>query len=81
MEATLMEVFGPWLPLLFGLGTALLVGGLVMKEAASDRFLKGIGRGALNVGWRMMLFATAMYLLILALSAAFENMLSNLPGS
>ena len=28
----------------------------------------------------MMLFATTMYLLVLALSAAFESMLSNLPG-
>lgn len=76
-----MEIFGPWLPLLFGLGTVLLVGGPVAKEAASDRFLKGIGRGAANVGSRMMLFAATMYLLVLALSAAFESMLSHLSGA
>ena len=75
-----MEIFGPRLPSLFGLGTDLLVGGLVAKAAASDR-LKGIGRGAADVGWRMMLFAATMYLLVLALSAAFESMPSNLPGA
>ncbi len=77
-----MEIFGPWLPLLFGLGKVLLVGGLVAKEAVSDRFLKDIiGRGSANVGGRMMLFAATMYLLVQALSAAFKSMLSNLPGA
>ncbi len=59
----------------------LLVGGLVAKEAASDPFLKGIGRGAANIGWRMMLLAAAFYLLLRALAAVFENMISNLPGA
>ena len=45
-----MEVFGPWLPLLFGLGTVLLVVGLVAKEPASDQFLKGIGRARQTSG-------------------------------
>lgn len=76
-----MEIFGPWLPLLFGLGTVLLVGGLLTKEMAANSTVKGLGRGAANAGWRMMLLAAVMYLLILALSAAFENMLSNLPGA
>ena len=35
MEATLMEVFGPWLPLFVGLGTVLLVVGLVAKAFES----------------------------------------------
>ena len=29
---TLMNVFGPWLPWLFGVGSIQLVGGLVAKE-------------------------------------------------
>ena len=81
MEAYLMEIFGPWLPPLFGFGAVLLAGGLAAKEIISDPFLKGIGRGAANVGWRMMLFAATMYLLIVALAAVFEGMLSNLPGA
>ena len=80
MEATLLEVFGPWIPLLFGAGTILLVGGLLAKEAAASPTAKGLGRAAANVGWRMMLLAAAIYLLIRALSAAFEGMVSNLPG-
>jgi hypothetical protein len=77
----LMNLFGPWLLPLFGVGTVLLVGGLVTKELASDRTVKGLGRGAANVGWRLMLLAAAMYLVILALTAVFENMMSNLPGA
>ena len=77
----LMNLFGPWLLPLFGVGTVLLVGGLVTKEMASDRTVKGLGRGAANVGWRLMLLAAAMYLVILALTAVFENMMSNLPGA
>lgn len=76
-----MDLFGPWLLPLFGVGTFLLVGGLVTKELVSDRFVKGLGRGAANVGWRLMLLAAAMYLAILALTAVFENMVSNLPGT
>ena len=76
-----MEVFGPWLPLLFGLGIVLLVGGLVAKEMAANSTVKGLGRGAANAGWRMMLLAATIYLLVLALAAFFENMISNLPGA
>jgi hypothetical protein len=76
-----MNLFGPWLVPLFGVGAVLLVGGLLTKELASDRSVKGLGRGAANVGWRLMLLATAMYLAILALTAVFESMISNLPGT
>ncbi len=76
-----MEVFGPWLPLLFGVGTVLMVGGLLTKEMDAQSTVKGWGRVAANAGLRMMLLAATMYLLILALSAVFENMLSNLPGT
>ena len=79
MEADLMEVFGPWMPLLFGVGTVLLVGGLLTKEMAVNSTVKGLGRAAANAGGRMMLLAAAMYLLVVALAAVFENMLSNLP--
>jgi uncharacterized membrane protein YgdD (TMEM256/DUF423 family) len=55
-----MNLFGPWLVPLFGVGAVLLVGGLVTREMASDRSVKGLGRGAANVGWRLMLLAAAM---------------------
>jgi hypothetical protein len=77
----LMNLFVPWLVPLFGVGAVLLVGGLLTKELTSDRSIKGLGRGAANVGWRLMLLAAAMYFLILALNAVFENMVSNLPGT
>ena len=51
------------------------------KEMASDRSVKGLGRGAANVGWRMMLLAAAMDLNLLVLTAVFENMVSNKPGT
>jgi hypothetical protein len=76
----LRDLFGPWLLPLFGVGTVLLAGGLLTREMASDRSVKRLGRGAANVRWRLMLFAAAMYFVILALTAVFENMLSNLPG-
>ena len=76
-----MNLFGPWLLPVFGIGTVLLVGGLATKEMAQDRSVKGLGRGAANVGWRLMLLAAAMYLMILALTAVFENMVSSLPGA
>jgi hypothetical protein len=53
-----MNLFGPWLVPLFGVGAVLLVGGVVTREMASDRSVKGLGRGAANVGW--MLLAAAM---------------------
>ena len=76
-----MDVFGPWLPWLFVVGTVLLVGGLVAKEFAPGSFVAGLGRGAANVGWRMMLLAVSVYLVIRALEAAFSSLLSNLPGT
>ena len=81
MGAYLMGVFGPWMPLLFAVGAILLVGGLRVKEMAPNPFPKGLGRAATNAGWRMMLLAAAIYLLIVVLAAVFENMLSNLPGT
>ena len=76
-----MEVFGPWMPILFGLGTVLLVGGLFTKEMASHPAAKRLGRAAANAGWRMMLLAAAIYLLVRVLAAVFESMVSNLPGA
>jgi hypothetical protein len=58
-----------------------MVGGLLTKEMAAQSTVKVLGRVAANAGLRMMLLAATMYLLILALSAVFENMLSNLPGT
>jgi hypothetical protein len=77
----LMDLFGPWLLPLFGVGTVMLAGGLLTKEMASDRSIKRLGRGAANAGWRLMLLAAAMYLVVLALAAVFDNMISNLPGT
>jgi hypothetical protein len=79
--AALINLFGPWLVPLFGVGTALLVGGPLTKELASNRSVKGLGRGAANVGWRLMLLAATMYLALLALAAIFSSMISNLPGT
>lgn len=76
----LIDLFGPWLIPLFGVGTVLLAGGLLTNEMASNPSVKGLGRGAANVGWRLMLLAAAMYFVILALTAIFANMISNLPG-
>lgn len=81
MEGDLMAVFGSWLPLLFGGGAVLLAGGLLAKGMAPNSIVRNLGHGAANVGWRMMLLAAAMYLLIVALAAVFENMISNLPGA
>ena len=81
MEADLMAVFGPWLPLLFGVGTVLLVGGLLTKEMSPNSTAKGLGRSAAAAGWKMMLLAAAIYFLVRVLAAVFENMVSNLPGA
>ena len=78
-----MGIFGPWLPWLFGVGTVLLVGGLVatrLSAAAGSRVVRGLGRGAINVGWRMMLAAAAFYVLVRVLEGVFQSMMSNLPG-
>lgn len=76
-----MDVFGPWLQGLFGMGAVLLAGGLLTKGLAGSLFLQRLGRTAVNVGWRLVLLAIAAYALIVALQAAFENMVSNLPGA
>lgn len=76
-----MNLFGPWLLPLFGVGTVLLVGGLLAKEMVAEPSIKAIGRAAANAGWRMMLLAVAMYLMILVLTAVFKDMISNLPGT
>ena len=76
-----MQVFGPWIPLLLGVGAVLLAGGLLVKELAPNSLVRNLGRGAANAGWRMMLLGAAIYFLILALAAAFESLVSNLPGT
>lgn len=38
-----------------------------------------LGRGAINVGWRMML--AAIYVLVRVLEGVFQSMISNLPGT
>jgi len=79
-----MSIFGPWLPWLFGVGTVLLVSGLVATQlaAASDfPAVRGLGHGAINVGWRMMLAAAAIYVLVRVLEGVFQSMISNLPGT
>jgi hypothetical protein len=77
----LMNVFGPWLPLLFGVGTVLLVCGMVTKEVAPDSSTRGLGRNIANVGWRLMLIAAAIYLSIQGLQAVFNSFIANLPAS
>jgi hypothetical protein len=84
MSTGVMGIFGPWLLWLFGVGTVLLVSGLVaMQLAAAADFpvVRGLGRGAINVGWRMMLAAAAIYVLVLVLEGFFQSMISNLPGT
>ncbi len=76
-----MDVFGPWLPWLIGVGTLLLVGGLVAKEMAPNPSAQKLGRGAASVGWRLVLLAVAAYLLIWALGTVFDGFISNLPGT
>ncbi len=76
-----MDVFGPWLPWLFGVGAILLVGGLLAKEMAPTSSAQKLGRGAANVGWRLILLAIVAYLLIVGLGAVFDSFLSNLPGT
>ena len=43
------------MPWLFGVGTILLVGGLLAKEMVADSSIQKLGRGAANVGWRLVL--------------------------
>ena len=80
MDLGVTQIFGPWLPWLFGVGTVLLVCGLVVGEFGTGSVLAGLGRGAANVGWRMMLFAAAIYIMARVLEGVFQSMMSNLPG-
>ena len=77
----LMDVFRPWLPWLFGMGAVLLVGGLLAKEMAPSSSAQKMGRGAANVGWRLILLAVVVYLLIRGLGVVFDSFVSNLPGT
>ena len=84
MSNELMSIFGPWLPWLFGVGTVLLVSGLLatlLAAAADFTAVCGFGRGAINVGWRMMLAAAAIYVLVGVLEGLFQSMISNLPAT
>ncbi len=72
-----MDLFGPWLPSLFGVGAVLLVGGLLTKELASDASVQRLGRGAASAGLKMMLLAATIYLLIQVLGAVFNNFKDN----
>ena len=76
-----MKFFGPWLPWLFGVGTVLFVGGLLMTRLASDSSIQGVGRGISSAGLRLMLFAAAIYLLIKGLGAVFDSFTSNPQGT
>ena len=79
-----MSIFGPWLPWLFGVGTVLLVSGLLATQlaaAADFSVVRGLGRGAINVGCRMMLAAAAIYVLVRVLEGVFQSMTFNLPGT
>ena len=43
-----MDLFGPWLPWLFGVGAVLLIGGLLTKELAKGSSFRRLGRGAIS---------------------------------
>jgi hypothetical protein len=45
----LMDIFGPWLPWLFGVGAILLAGELLAKEMAPSSSTQKLGQGAANV--------------------------------
>ena len=68
------DAFWTQLPLLFVLGTVLLVGGVVAKETVSNCYLKGLGRAAVAAGWKMMVLAAAIYLLGRGLGVASSGM-------
>jgi hypothetical protein len=72
------------LPWLFGVGTVLLVRGLFVTQlaaAADFPAVRGLGRGAINVAWRMMLAAAAIYVLVRVLEGVFQSIISNLSGT
>jgi len=77
-----MQVFGPWLPILFGVGSVLLLAGLVAVQYAQvveSRPIRTLGGGAVSVGWRLLLAAVSVYVMIRALEAIFATMVSSLP--
>lgn len=69
-----------WLDPLPGVGIILLMEGLLTKEMTSVHSVKGLGRGAASVRWRLGALAAVMYLVLLALAIAFDDMISNLPS-
>jgi hypothetical protein len=72
------------LPWLFGANTVLLVSGPVATQlaaAADFPTVRGLGRGAIDVGWRMTLAAAAIYMLVRVSEGVFQSMISNLPGT
>jgi hypothetical protein len=78
-----MDLLGPWMALIFGVGTALLLAGIASRMlglASEFRVLRNLERTALDAGFRMMLGVAAAWFLIWALESAFGQKLSNLPG-
>ena len=63
----LANAFWAQLPILWGVGVFLLVGGVLTEQAVSDRYVKGLGRAAADAGWKMVLLAAAIHLLSQAL--------------
>jgi hypothetical protein len=68
------------LPWLFGVGAVLFVAGLLARELAVDLGVVKLGCGAASAGWRLVLLATTIYLLIWVLASAFDGFMPNLPG-
>ncbi len=79
MDSGAMDFFGPWLGWLFGIGAVLSVAGFAAMQFAGSRHARGVGRGALKVGLRMVLVGMFGYLVILAIENYFSTMLDNLP--
>ncbi|MDQ3792066.1 MAG: hypothetical protein M3341_05370 [Actinomycetota bacterium] len=51
-----------------------------MRELAVDPWVVKLGHGAASAGWRLVLLATTIYLLIWVLASAFDGFMPNLPG-
>lgn len=74
MDAGLIELFGPWLWWLFGIGLILFISGLAAKRAAPIFEMpaaRRAGRLATDLGLRIVIAAVACYLAIWALSRVF----------